>query len=52
MSLRRLPRHSRMRIVLGDLFHVDGDPPSRSLIGGESRTAHYEVADHVPDRAG
>ena len=24
----------------------------RYLIGGESRTAHYEVADHVPDRAG
>src|SRR3954468_7304338 len=24
----------------------------RYLIGGQSRTAHYDVADHVPDRAG
>lgn len=23
----------------------------RYLIGGESRTAHYDVADHIPDRA-
>ena len=27
-------------------------PDPRYLIGGESRTAHYDVADHIPDRAG